>query len=53
MNGSRGTVAFDLERLNELEYYSSDDDGRTRGFRRILATESSHAYRRSLRAAAS
>jgi len=44
VNGSRGSVAFDLERMNELEYYSRDDEGKERGFRRILATEPSHAY---------
>ncbi len=44
VNGSRGSVAFDLERMNELRYYSLDDAAETRGFRRILATEPSHAY---------
>jgi predicted dehydrogenase len=44
VNGSRGSIAFDLERMNELEYYSLDDDGKTQGFRRILATDPSHAY---------
>jgi len=44
VNGSRGSVAFCLERMNELEFYSRDDDGRTRGFRRILTTDPSHAY---------
>jgi predicted dehydrogenase len=44
VNGSRGSVAFDLERMNELEYYSGDDETRERGFRRILATEPEHAY---------
>src|SRR2546422_846332 len=40
VNGSRGSVAFDLERLNELEVA----DGRT--FRRILVTEPDHPYMR-------
>jgi predicted dehydrogenase len=44
VNGSRGSVAFDLERMNELELYSLDDDGPVRGFRRILATDPGHAY---------
>jgi predicted dehydrogenase len=44
VNGSRGSLAFDLERMNELEYYSLDDDARVRGFRRILATDPGHAY---------
>jgi predicted dehydrogenase len=44
VNGSRGSVAFDMETMNELEYYSLDDEGRTRGFRRVLATEPQHAF---------
>jgi predicted dehydrogenase len=44
VNGSRGSVAFCLERMNELELYSRDDDGKTRGFRRILATDPSHPF---------
>jgi len=42
--GSEGSLAFNLERLNELEYYSSKDDGRERGFRNIMVTEPSHPY---------
>jgi len=30
--------------MNELEYYSRDDEGKEQGFRRILATEPSHAF---------
>jgi predicted dehydrogenase len=44
VNGSRGSVAFDMETMNELEYYSLDDDGKTRGFRRVFATEPEHAF---------
>ena len=44
INGSRGSVAFDLERLNELELYLESDKPSVRGFRRIMATESSHPY---------
>ena len=44
VNGSRGSVAFDLERMNELEYYSRDDDPNEQGFRQVMATEPSHAY---------
>jgi predicted dehydrogenase len=44
VNGSRGSIAFDMEKMNELEYYSLDDDGKTRGFRRVLATEPEHAF---------
>jgi predicted dehydrogenase len=40
LNGSRGSVAFDLERLNELQVAD------TAGFRRILVTEPDHPYMR-------
>ena len=44
LNGSAGSLAFDLERLNELEYFDAGEDGATSGFRRILVTEGSHPY---------
>ena len=46
LNGSAGSLAFDLERLNELEFYDGDDTdgGSTAGFRRILVTEPEHPY---------
>jgi predicted dehydrogenase len=44
LNGSRGSLAFDLESLNELSLYDGDEDADTAGFRRILVTEPSHPY---------
>lgn len=44
VNGSKGSVVFNLERMNELEYYSEEDPENTRGFRVIQATESVHPY---------
>ncbi|HEY8045850.1 MAG TPA: Gfo/Idh/MocA family oxidoreductase [Streptosporangiaceae bacterium] len=44
VNGSRGSLAFDLERLNELEFCDAVDDPATAGFRRILVTEPGHPY---------
>jgi predicted dehydrogenase len=44
INASRGSIAFDLERMNELEVYFEADKPRVRGFRRILATEPGHPY---------
>jgi predicted dehydrogenase len=44
LNGSAGSIAFDLERLNELEFFDAGDDAGTAGFRRILVTEASHPY---------
>jgi len=42
--GSEGSLAFNLERMNELEFFSSKDPEYAQGFRTILATESSHPY---------
>lgn len=44
INGSEGSVAFDLERMNELEVFLRSDPGPLQGFRRILVTESEHPY---------
>ena len=44
INGARGSVAFDLERLNELEFFDQGGDRATQGFRRILVTEPGHPY---------
>jgi predicted dehydrogenase len=46
LNGAGGSLAFDLERLNELEFYDGDVavGGATGGFRRILVTEPEHPY---------
>jgi predicted dehydrogenase len=44
VNGSQGSLAFDFEDMNVLEYFDARDDAETAGFRRILATEPSHPY---------
>jgi predicted dehydrogenase len=44
LNGSTGSLAFDLERLNELEFFSVADEDGAGGFRRVLVTEASHPY---------
>jgi predicted dehydrogenase len=44
VNGSAGSLAFDLERLNELEFYDGTGDPADEGFRRILVTEPTHPY---------
>ncbi|MCL6731966.1 Gfo/Idh/MocA family protein [Streptomyces neyagawaensis] len=44
LNGERGSLAFDLERLNELMYHDHTEPGAHAGFRRILVTESDHPY---------
>jgi predicted dehydrogenase len=42
--GSKGSLIFDLERMNELQYFSEDDPAYAQGFRTIIATESVHDY---------
>ena len=42
--GSKGSLVFNLERMNELQYYSNQDPENAQGFRTILVTESSHEY---------
>ena len=44
VNGSAGSLGFDLERLNELEFFDFTEDPSVHGFRRILVTEPSHPY---------
>ncbi|WP_329268805.1 Gfo/Idh/MocA family protein [Streptomyces sp. NBC_01451] len=44
LNGERGSLAFDLERLNELAYHDGTEPGTHAGFRRILVTEPDHPY---------
>jgi predicted dehydrogenase len=44
INGSKGSLAFDLERMNELELYLESDAAGHRGFRTILVTERVHPY---------
>ena len=42
--GDKGSLLFDLERMNELEFFSTDDPEYAQGFRTIIATEPCHAY---------
>jgi len=42
--GSRGSFIFNLERLNELDYYSQEDDQYEQGFKNIIVTEGCHPY---------
>jgi predicted dehydrogenase len=44
LNGSDGSLAFDFERLNELQVYDGTVPDASAGFRRILATEPDHPY---------
>lgn len=42
--GSEGSLVFNLERLNELEFCSRTDQRDEQGFRNIMVTESSHPF---------
>lgn len=42
--GSKGSIIFDLERMNELQCYSLNDKEGMQGFKTILVTESVHPY---------
>ncbi|AZZ50254.1 gfo/Idh/MocA family oxidoreductase [Rathayibacter rathayi] len=44
VNGELGSIAFDFERMNELEYYDARDPEEAQGFRRIQVTEPAHPY---------
>jgi predicted dehydrogenase len=44
LNGSLGSIAFDFERMNELQVYDNSGDSTDAGFKRILATEPDHPY---------
>ena len=44
INGSKGSLKFDFERMNELQVYFTDDAEDVQGFRRVLATDPAHAY---------
>lgn len=44
INGTKGSISFNLERLNELEVYFREDEAGLQGFRTINVTDSVHAY---------
>ncbi|MGB8355844.1 MAG: Gfo/Idh/MocA family oxidoreductase [Chthoniobacteraceae bacterium] len=44
VNGSKGSIAFNFEDMNRLEYYNSEDPEDRRGFRSIIVTEGVHPY---------
>ncbi len=44
INGSKGSLVFNLERMNELEFFSDEDPRFAQGFRTINVTEGVHPY---------
>jgi predicted dehydrogenase len=43
INGTKGSLAFDMERLNELQVFRDDGD-RARGFKTVLVSEADHPF---------
>jgi predicted dehydrogenase len=43
INGAKGSLAFDMERLNELQVFRADGD-RARGFKTVLVSEANHPF---------
>ncbi len=44
INGSEGSIIFDLEKMNELQFFSRSGPSTEQGFRTILATDPEHDY---------
>ncbi len=44
INGSKGSIVFNFQQMNELEYYDNADREGRQGFRTIQASESVHPY---------
>src|SRR5208337_3307045 len=44
INGSKGSLAFNFESMNELYYYDRTEAQDQQGFKRILVTESFHPH---------
>jgi len=47
INGDKGSIRFEFERMNELQYFNREDPPHAQGFRTILATEGCHPYLKS------
>jgi predicted dehydrogenase len=44
INGSKGSVRFDFQQMNELQYYNTGDPDYEQGFKTISVTEAVHQY---------
>ena len=44
INGSKGSIAFNLEKMNELQFYSREDEDHIQGFREIIVGEGSQPF---------
>jgi predicted dehydrogenase len=44
INGEKGSISFNFERMNELEYFSTEDKSDRQGFRTINVNENDQPY---------
>lgn len=44
INGSKASMIFDMEKMNELQLYQSDDTEGLQGFKRVQIGEDAHPY---------
>jgi len=44
IHGSKGSIAFNLERMNELEFYDRTEASELQAFKTIIVTEANHPY---------
>ncbi|MEN6520201.1 MAG: Gfo/Idh/MocA family oxidoreductase [Armatimonadota bacterium] len=44
INGEKGSIRFNIERMNELQYFNREDPEDLQGWRAITVTEGTHPY---------
>ncbi|MBO3757638.1 MAG: gfo/Idh/MocA family oxidoreductase, partial [Candidatus Brockarchaeota archaeon] len=44
INGEKGSIEFNLERLNELRFYSAEGEAKVLGWSEVLVTDKEHPY---------
>ena len=44
INGEKGSIKFDFERMNELQWWDHTLDPKLRGWNRIMCTDATHPY---------
>jgi predicted dehydrogenase len=44
INGEKGSLKFDFERMNELQWWDHTQPARLRGWSRVMCTDASHPY---------
>jgi predicted dehydrogenase len=44
INGSKGSIFFNLERLNELQVYTREEEAAVQGWKTVLVTEGDHPF---------